>query len=55
MTLEQFAAECRRILENTPGPAGREKVSAVVQQMLKDDAFIARHIGDDVPERKILY
>jgi predicted metal-dependent enzyme (double-stranded beta helix superfamily) len=55
MTLEQFAAECRRILESTPGPAGRTKVGAVVQQMLKDDAFIAKHVGDDVPERKILY
>jgi len=54
-TLEQFAAECRRILESTPGPAGRQKVSAVVQEMLKDDAFITRHVGDDVPERKILY
>jgi predicted metal-dependent enzyme (double-stranded beta helix superfamily) len=55
MTLEQFAAECRRILESTPGPEGRQKVSAIVQDVLKDDAFIARHLGDDVPERKILY
>jgi predicted metal-dependent enzyme (double-stranded beta helix superfamily) len=55
MTLDQFAAECRRILESTPGPAGREKVSAVVQTMLKDDAFVTRYLGDDVPERKILY
>ena len=55
MSLEQFAAECRRILESTPGPAGRKKVGAVVQEMLKDEAFIAKHVGDDVPERKILY
>ena len=55
LTLEQFAAECHRILESTPGPDGRKKVSAVVQDVLKDDAFIARHLGDDVPERKILY
>jgi predicted metal-dependent enzyme (double-stranded beta helix superfamily) len=55
MTLDQFAAECRRILESTPGPEGRKKVSAIVQDALKDDAFIARHLGDDVPERKILY
>jgi hypothetical protein len=54
-TLEQFAAECRRILERTPGPDGRQQVSAVVSEMLKDDAFLARHLGDDVPERKILY
>jgi hypothetical protein len=55
MTLEQFAAECRRILASDPGPAGRQKVCALVQDVLKDDAFIARHLGDDVPERKILY
>jgi hypothetical protein len=55
MTLEQFAAECRRILESNPGPDGRQKVGAVVEDMLRDDAFIARHLGDDVPERKILY
>ena len=55
ITLEQFAAECRRILESTPGPDGRRKVGALVQDVLKDDAFIARHVGDDTPERKILY
>ena len=54
-TLEQFSAACRRILEEEPGPGGRKKVCAVVEDVLKDDAFIARHLGDDVPERKILY
>jgi len=53
--LEQFAAACHRILAEEPGPAGRKKVCEVVQDVLKDDAFIARHLGDDVPERKILY
>jgi hypothetical protein len=55
MTLEQFAAECRQLLQTHPGPDGRRKVCGVVQAALKDDAFIARHLGDDVPERKILY
>jgi len=55
LTLEQFAAECRRILESHPGPDGRQKVRAVVQDVLKDGAFIARHLSDDVPERRILY
>jgi len=55
LTLEQFAAECHRILQNDPGPTGREKVCSIVQDVLQDGAFIARHIGDDVPERKILY
>jgi hypothetical protein len=54
-TLEQFAAECHRLLKETPGPVGREKVCALLQDVLKDDAFVARHLGDDVPERKVLY
>ena len=53
--LEQFSAACHRILAADPGPAGREKVCALVQDVLTDEAFVARHLGDDVPERKILY
>ena len=54
-TLEQFAAACRRILTDDRGPEGRRKVCALVQDVLKDDVFIASHLGDDGPERKILY
>jgi predicted metal-dependent enzyme (double-stranded beta helix superfamily) len=54
-TLEQFAAECRQILGSDPGPAGREQVRAVVERVLKDDAFVTEHLVDDGPERKILY
>ena len=54
-TLEQFAVACHGVLETNPGPGGREKVRALVEDMLRDDAFIARHLGDDGPERKILY
>jgi len=54
-TLEQFADTCHRILVEDSGPEGRQKVRAVVQEVLVDDAFVAQHLGDDVPERKILY
>ena len=54
-TLEQFAKECREALKAEPGPNGRKKVVDIVQNVLKDEAFVAKHIGDDVPERKILY
>ncbi|HXJ82262.1 MAG TPA: hypothetical protein VMS64_26720 [Candidatus Methylomirabilis sp.] len=54
-TLEQFSATCHQILVETPGPRGRQKVCAVLEDVLKDDGFIATHLGDDVPERKILY
>jgi hypothetical protein len=54
-TLEAFAAACQRALSEDPGPEGRKKVCAIVQDVLKDEAFVARHVGDDGPERKILY
>lgn len=55
MTLEEFATRCHAILAAEPGPAGRKKVCDVVQEALGDPAFVARHLGDDVPERKVLY
>jgi predicted metal-dependent enzyme (double-stranded beta helix superfamily) len=54
-TLEKFASACRDILAVDPGPAGRAEVSALVEDVLKDEAFVAAHLGDEVPERQILY
>jgi len=54
-TLAQFSDACHRILADDPGAAGRKKVCALVEEVLKDDGFVAAHLGDDVPERKILY
>ena len=54
-TLEQFSAACHRILSDDPGAEGRKKVCTLVEDVLKDQAFVAAHLGDDVPERKILY
>ena len=53
--LEQFSTECRRILTRDPGVEGRNQVCALVQQVLKDGDFVKTHLGDDVPERKVLY
>jgi len=54
-TLESFSVACRDILGADPGPAGRRKVCALLEDVLKDEAFVRTHLGDDVPERKILY
>jgi predicted metal-dependent enzyme (double-stranded beta helix superfamily) len=54
-TLEQFARACHSILASDRGPAGQEKVRALVEDVLKDDAFIAAHLTDETPERTILY
>ena len=54
-TLEQFAAECHRILKANPGPTGRQQVCTLLQEVLQEESFVTTHLGDDVPERKILY
>ncbi|MGH9917267.1 MAG: hypothetical protein ACRD6W_00105 [Nitrososphaerales archaeon] len=54
-TLEQLAASCRAALKSDPGPKGREKLCALVREVLKDRDFIAAHIREDGPERKVLY
>ena len=54
-TLAQFAAACHDALVQEPGVAGRERIRALLADTLKDEAFVATHLGDDVPERKILY
>src|ERR1700680_2544098 len=54
-TLERFSNECHRILAADPGVEGRKKVCALVQDVLKDEDFVATHLHDGVPERKILY
>ena len=54
-TLESFAADCHRLLRADPSPAGREKVRALVQEVLKDDEFVTKYINDNTPDRQVIY
>ena len=55
-SLDQFAADCRAALLADDGPDGREQVRQCVERALKDEAFVADHLGDDnTTERQILY
>jgi hypothetical protein len=54
-TLEEFSAACHRILRADSGPEGRKKLSTLVEETLKDGEFIAAYLGDNVPERKVVY
>jgi predicted metal-dependent enzyme (double-stranded beta helix superfamily) len=54
-TLEQFSAKCHDLLKAEPGPAGRRKVCALLQEVLKDQGFVSKNLDDTTPERKILY
>ena len=54
-TLESFSAECHRLLKAKPGPEGRNDVCNLLKEVLTDETFVATHLGDDMPERNILY
>ena len=54
-TLDAFSAACHDILTTDPGPAGRRKVCSLLEEILKDDRFVATYLTDTTPERQILY
>ncbi len=54
-TLEHFAARCHDALAAEPGPAGRKKVCAMLEEVLKDRAFVEKYLGQETSDRKILY
>src|ERR687896_2273630 len=54
-TLDSFASECRRILAADSSPAGRESVRELVQELLKDDTFIAKYLNHNTPDRQEIY
>ena len=55
MKLDDFTAEAHRLLVADPGPTGRQRVCALVQQALRDPEFVAANLRADGPERKVLY
>ena len=54
-TIEQFASACHDILRKENNPAGRSKVCALLQEVLKDEKFVSTYLRDETPERQILY
>lgn len=55
-TLEDFAAACHRFLAEDSGPAGREKVRALLCEVLVDKDFVATHLGpDNTAEKTVIY
>ena len=55
MKLDRFAHECHDILKADPGPSGRQKVRALLEQALRDREFVAANVDDRTPERHLLY
>lgn len=55
-SLEDFAADCRAALQSDSGPGGRDSVRQHLQRALRDESFIAAHLGADITkERNIIY
>lgn len=54
-TIESFSAQVRALLQADAGPAGREKVRQLLEEVVKDKAFAQQHLGDDQPQRNVLY
>jgi predicted metal-dependent enzyme (double-stranded beta helix superfamily) len=55
MKIQDFARDCHDILRAEPGPAGREKVRALLEEALRDGEFVEANVTDKTPERQILY
>jgi hypothetical protein len=54
-SLESFAADVERILRADPSPTGREKVRDLVQDVLKDEKFVAAYVNDNTPDRQVIF
>jgi predicted metal-dependent enzyme (double-stranded beta helix superfamily) len=55
MTLDQFARECHDILKADPGPGGRRKICARLEELLRDRQFVDANVHDRTAERHLLY
>lgn len=55
MNLERFAKDCHDILKADPGPAGRRKVCALLEQVLRDRQFVESNVNERTSERHVLY
>lgn len=46
-SFDQFCADCRDALKSDPGPGGHDKVRQNLENLLKDEAFLAAECGPD--------
>ena len=53
--LQTVAARCHDMLASTPGPDGRRQVCGLIEDVLRDEAFVAEHLADGAPQRNLLY
>ena len=54
-TLAEFSRQVHDILLADPGHLGRERVRTLLEDVVKDQIFADEHLGDDQPQRRVLY
>ena len=54
-TVQSFADACRSALTAQPGKAGRDAVTTLVQDALRDEAFVATAILNATEERAVVH
>lgn len=55
ITVQAFARQCSEVLEADAGPAGRERVCELLEQALRDPAFIEAAVPETTGDRELLY
>jgi len=55
LTIDTFGQQVKQALLAEPGPAGREVARKLLEQAVKDSELVKQHLGNDQPQRKVLY
>ena len=56
ITLEQLSTDIRAALKADAGPAGKQAICRIVEKVLRDEDFVARHLtAEQCKPRKVLY
>lgn len=55
LSFEAFAARCSALLAADPGPAGRRQVCELLQQVLRDPAFVEAVVPPSTADRELRY
>ena len=54
-TVEEFGRKAHDILSVDPGPAGRDRVRILLEEVLRDEAFVAEQLAHQEVPRRVLY
>ena len=55
ISFEAFASRCSSLLKADPGPAGRRQVRDLLQQVLRDPAFVEAVVPERTTDRELRY